>query len=114
MFSYFSSVSSIWRGHSHDFEYSATSQCYSDTVFLLNINDYTCCQLPASAEILFQAFELAHVGGGGPEGEESSHAYIWTSTSIIGGVYLFFLIERFMRMINVWREVVWLLVDLSS
>lgn len=53
----------------------------------------------------FQAFELAHAGGGGAEGEESSHAYIWTCTSIIGGIYLFFLIERFMRMINVWREV---------
>ncbi|XP_076471660.1 metal cation symporter ZIP8-like [Babylonia areolata] len=47
-----------------------------------------------------EAFELVHVGGGG----ESGHSYIWTSTSIIGGIYLFFLIERVMRIINVWRE----------
>ncbi|XP_070200088.1 metal cation symporter ZIP14-like [Littorina saxatilis] len=49
-----------------------------------------------------EAFELSSVGRSKEGG--SSHDYIWTSTSIIGGIYLFFLIERIMRMINTWRE----------
>ncbi|XP_076471505.1 metal cation symporter ZIP14-like [Babylonia areolata] len=36
--------------------------------------------------------------------EEVSEGFVWKMTTVMGGVYLFFLVERIMRMINNWRE----------
>ncbi|KAK7479811.1 hypothetical protein BaRGS_00028991 [Batillaria attramentaria] len=46
-----------------------------------------------------EAFEL--VGG---EDEEESLNYIWKASTVMGGVYLFFVTEYVMRMVNEWRE----------
>nr|KAG5694174.1 hypothetical protein BaRGS_016020 [Batillaria attramentaria] len=45
-----------------------------------------------------EAFELV-----GREDEESLE-YVWKATTVMGGVYLFFITERIMRMVNEWRE----------
>ncbi|XP_033751567.1 zinc transporter ZIP14-like [Pecten maximus] len=35
---------------------------------------------------------------------EVSWNYVWKTTTVLGGIYLFFLIERFLKMILGWRE----------
>nr|KAG5694175.1 hypothetical protein BaRGS_016021 [Batillaria attramentaria] len=36
--------------------------------------------------------------------EDESQLYIWKVTTVMGGIYLFFVVERVMRMVNAWRE----------
>ncbi|XP_060074579.1 metal cation symporter ZIP14-like [Ylistrum balloti] len=38
------------------------------------------------------------------EGHEVSWNYVWKTTTVLGGIYLFFLIERFLKMILDWNE----------
>lgn len=54
-----------------------------------------------------EAFGLTHVAtasSNNNHGDETSHKYIWTATSVIGGVYMFFIMERIMRLVNTLRE----------
>lgn len=39
----------------------------------------------------------------GGEGQEAQ-MFIWKMTTVMGGIYLFFITERIMRMVNTWRE----------
>nr|KAG5694173.1 hypothetical protein BaRGS_016019 [Batillaria attramentaria] len=50
--------------------------------------------------VALAAFEL--VGG---EDEEESLNYVWKASTVMGGVYLFFVTEYVMRMVNEWREI---------
>ncbi|PVD34008.1 hypothetical protein C0Q70_05270 [Pomacea canaliculata] len=45
-----------------------------------------------------EALDLMH------KSEAISRSYVWKMTTVMGGIYLFFVLERFMRMINMWRE----------
>ncbi|GAB1604879.1 metal cation symporter ZIP14-like isoform X1 [Argonauta hians] len=44
-----------------------------------------------------EAFELVGT-------QEDRHGYLWMSTTIMGGVYLFFLIERFLKSVFEWKK----------
>jgi len=47
-----------------------------------------------------QALELMYI-----EEHGTKDTYVWRATTVMGGVYLFFLIERFLKVVFNWKEV---------